>query len=190
MPFSGWRSFSFLRSLEKRSRSSARSMASGVVPRMGTPAFFERAGELQRRLAAELHDDALERAVRLLGVDDLQHVFGGERLEIEAVGGVVVGRHGFRVAVDHDRFIARVMQREAGMAAAIVELDALADAVGPAAEDDDLLRGPRACASSSGVIGRIHVGGGRGEFGRTGVDALEDGAHAQLVAMGCAPCLR
>ena len=39
MPFSGWRSFSFLSSLEKRSRSSARSMASGVVPRIGTPAF-------------------------------------------------------------------------------------------------------------------------------------------------------
>ncbi len=144
MPFSGWRSFSFLSSLAKRSRSSARSMASGVVPRIGTPAFFKRSGEIERRLAAELDDDALERAVRLLGVDDFEHVLGGERLEIEPVGGVVVGRHGLGVAVDHDRFIARVMQREAGMAAAIVELDALADAVGPAAEDDDLLAGPRA----------------------------------------------
>ena len=96
-------------------------------------------GEIERRLAAELDDDAFERAVRLLGVDDFEHVFGGQRLEIEPVGRVVIGRHGFRIAVDHDRFIARIMQREAGMAAAIIEFDALADAVGPAAEDDDLL---------------------------------------------------
>ena len=31
------------------------------------------------------------------------------------------------------------MKREAGVAAAVVKLDALADAVWPAAEDDDLL---------------------------------------------------
>ena len=38
MPFSGWRSRSPSTSFEKRSRSSAMSIASGVVPRMGTPA--------------------------------------------------------------------------------------------------------------------------------------------------------
>ena len=63
----------------------------------------------------------------------------GQRLEIEPVGGVVIGRDGFRIAVDHDGLIALRRQREGGMAAAIVELDALADAVGPAAQDDDLL---------------------------------------------------
>ena len=74
------------------------------------------------------------------------------------------------------------MQREAGMAAAIVELDPLPDAVGPAAEDDDLLPvgGLRLVL---GIIGRIHVGGGRGEFGGTGVDALEHRTHGELVAM-------
>ena len=36
--------------------------------------------------------------------------------------------------------VARLGEREAGMAAAIVELDALADAVRAAAEDDHLLR--------------------------------------------------
>ncbi len=70
--------------------------------------------------------------------EDRQHVLGGQRLEIEPVGGVVVGRDGLRVAVDHDRLEAGLAQREAGVAAAIVELDALADAVGAAAEDDDL----------------------------------------------------
>ncbi len=105
--------------------------------------LFQRRGELERRLAAELHDDALERALRLLGGDDLQHILGGQRLEVEPVGGVVVGRHRLRIAVDHDRLEARRGEREAGMAAAVVELDALADAVGAAAEDDDLLRRPR-----------------------------------------------
>ncbi len=40
MPFSGWRSPSFSMSAAKRSRSSARSMASGVVPKMGTPSSW------------------------------------------------------------------------------------------------------------------------------------------------------
>jgi hypothetical protein len=100
--------------------------------------LFQRVGELQRRLAAELDDHAEQRAVLLLLAQDLEHVLVGQRLEIEPVGGVVVGRHGLRVAVDHDRLVARVLEREGGVAAAIVELDALADPVGAAAEDDDL----------------------------------------------------
>ena len=63
-----------------------------------------------------------------------------ERLEVEPVARVVVGRHGLRVAVDHDRLEAGVVQREAGVHAGVVELDALPDAVRARAEDDDLLR--------------------------------------------------
>ena len=96
----------------------------------------QRLGELQGRLPAELHDDAVQRALRLLGCDDLQHVLGRQRLEVEPVRGVVVGRHRLRVAVDHDGLKAGRREREAGVAAAVVELDALADAVGTAAEDD------------------------------------------------------
>ena len=70
----------------------------------GHAGVFQRGGELQRRLAAELHDDALQRALRLLLGNDLQHVLGGERLEVEPVRGVVVGRHRLRIAVDHDGF--------------------------------------------------------------------------------------
>ena len=40
---------------------------------------------------------------RLFLFVDAQHVFHGERLEIQLVRGVVVGGHGFRIAVDHDR---------------------------------------------------------------------------------------
>ena len=101
----------------------------------------QRVGELQRRLAAELDDDAVQRAVVLLDAQDLQHVLERQRLEVEPVGGVVVGGDGLGVAVDHDGLVAGVGQREAGVAAAVVELDALADAVRAAAEDDDLALG-------------------------------------------------
>ena len=154
---------------------------------MGTLCAFERLGELERGLAAELHDHAVQRAVRPLGVDDLDHVLGGERLEIEPVRGVVVGRHRLGIAVDHDGLVAGLAQREGGVAAAVVELDALADAVRPAAQDHDLLPGRRRrlvgrLAGERRLVGRVHVGGGRGELRRAGVDALEHRPHAERAA--------
>ena len=101
-------------------------------------ARFQRLGEVERGLAAELDDNPEQRAAALLDPDDLDHVLGGQRLEIEPVRGVVIGRDGLRVAVDHDRFDAGFAQAVGGMDAAIIELDALADPVRPAAEDDDL----------------------------------------------------
>ena len=93
------------------------------------------------------------RAAALLDAHDLDHILGGQRLEIEPVGGVVIGRDGLRVAVDHDRLDAGLAQAVGGMDAAIVELDALADAVRAAAEDDHLARGrsdrPRIPAAST-----------------------------------------
>ena len=106
---------------------------------------LERQRELERRLAAELHDHP----VGLLALDDRQHVFERQRLEVQPVGGVVVGRDGLRVAVDHDGLEAVLSQREGRVHAAVVELDALADAVGPAAEDHDFLRAIVGVASSS-----------------------------------------
>jgi hypothetical protein len=69
----------------------------------------------------------------LLGVHDLEHVLQRERLEVQPVGGVVVGGHGLGVAVDHHGLVAGGRQRQAGVHAGVVELDALADAVGTAA---------------------------------------------------------
>ncbi len=36
-------------------------------------------------------------------LDDIQNVLNGERLEVEAAGGVVIRRHCLWVAVEHDR---------------------------------------------------------------------------------------
>src|SRR5207245_1603513 len=83
--------------------------------------------ELERCLAAELDDDA----ERPLLLDDVQDVLEREGLEVEAIGGVVIGRHGLGVAVDHDRLHAKVPERERGVDAAVVELDPLTDAVRP-----------------------------------------------------------
>ena len=134
---------------------------------------LQRHRQLERRLAAELHDDA----VRPFLLDHVQHVLERERLEIQPVGRVVVGGDGFRVAVDHDRFHAPLAQREGGVDAAVVELDALADPVRSRAEDDDLAAvGGRRLVFL--FVGRIEVRRVRDELGGARVDGLERGADA------------
>ena len=68
------------------------------------PGLSQFAGDVQRGLAAELNDHAFGFFLFV----DAQHIFHGQRFEIELVGGVVVGGNGFRIAVDHDRLIAGV----------------------------------------------------------------------------------
>src|SRR3546814_9667319 len=71
-----------------------------------TTLFRSIVGQLQRRLAAELHDDTLQNAAALLLARNADNVLGGQRLEVEAVRGVVIRRHRLRIAVHHDGFIA------------------------------------------------------------------------------------
>ena len=167
----------------------------GKVNRVGRgaedrdPGILQRLRELERGLPAELDDHAEQFALRLLDAQDLQHVLVGQRLEIQPVGGVVIGRDGLGVAVDHDGLEALFGKCEAGVDAAIVELDPLPDAVGAAAEDDDLLAVGRhglafGRAEAGGLVGRIHIRGNRLELGGAAVDALEDGEDAELVAQG------
>ncbi len=89
----------------KSLRSSAISMLSGWVPMMLHAVRREAGGEVERRLAAELHDDAP--AFFLLV--DVEHVFERERLEVEFVARVVVGRNGLGVRVDHDGLEAELL---------------------------------------------------------------------------------
>ena len=163
----------------------------GQINRVGRGAkdrnafFVQRIGQFQRGLAAKLHDHAVQGAVFLLDPQDFQHMFKRQRFEIQPVRGVIIGGNRFRVAVDHDGFIARRRQRIAGMAAAIIKLDALADAVWATAKDNHLfrIRRPRFAfhiAHRGGLVGGIHIGGLRFEFGGTGVDAFEGCDHAQI----------
>ena len=128
----------------------------------------------------------------LLLLADREHVLGGQRLEVEAVGGVVVGRDRLRVAVDHHRVAAELARGHRRVHAAVVELDPLADPVRAGAEDDDRvalaaadLGGGRACRRRAGARGRVVVGRRRLELGGAGVDRLV-GADQALgaVALG------
>ena len=154
------------RAAGSRAGRTARSTARGPRPvdRRGRRAEHELGRQLrrqlERRLAAEGDDDAHQVAELLLRLDHVEDVLERERLEVQAVGRVVVGRDRLGVAVDHHGLEAGVGQGEAGVDAAVVELDALADAVGPRAEDDHLAAArwrrprPRPRRSSSGTASR------------------------------------
>ena len=129
--------------------------------------LFQVARELEWRLPTVL-DDHPE---RLLDVHDLQHILEREGLEVQAVGGIVVGRDGFWIAVDHDRFVPVFAQRKRGVHAAVVELDALPDPIRTAAEDHHLLSVGR-LRFALVLVGRVHIGSPGREFRGAGVDAL------------------
>jgi hypothetical protein len=73
------------------------------------------------------------------------------------------------------------LQRERGVAAAVIELDSLPDAVGPAAQNHDLLA-IRGRGFALRFVAGIEIRREAFELGRTGIDAIEDGRHAQLFA--------
>ena len=71
--------------------------------------------------------------------NDVVDMLPKHRLEVQLVGRVEVGRDRLRVAVDHDGFVATFFGGQYPVHAAVVEFDALANAVGTAAEHDDFL---------------------------------------------------
>ena len=146
-----------------------------------TLCLLKRFRESERGLAAELDDDAGDRADLLLRVVDLQDVLERERLEVEPRARVVVGGDGLGVAVDHHRVVAGVAQREGRVHAGVVELDALADPVGTAAEDEHRGPLPRLHLGLL-VVGAVVVRRLGRELGRAGVHRLVDRAHPEGVA--------
>ena len=144
---------------------------------MRTPACPRGHRQVQGGLAAELEDQAQG----LFRGHDVEHVFFGEGLEIELVAGVVVRGHGFGVGVDHDGLHPDLLQGEGGLAAAVVELDALADAVGAAAQDHDLVAGGPAGLVFP-LVGGVKIGGIGLELGGAGVHQLVDRIDAVLPA--------
>ncbi len=117
-----------------RLRSSARSIASGEVPMIGTPAF----SSPRARFSGVWPPNWTITPSGFSAFHDVEHVLQGQRLEVELVRGVVVGGDRLGVGVDHDRLVALLPQGEGGVDAAVVELDPLADPVRAAAQDHDL----------------------------------------------------
>ena len=125
------------------------------------------ARELQRRLPAVLDDHA----VWLFNMDDLQHIFQRQRLKIQAIRGVVIGRDRLGIAVDHDRLIAGLAHGKGRLHAAVIKLNALTDPVGAAAQHHDLLpiRGPRLAFV---LVTGIKIGRGGRKLGGAGIHPL------------------
>ena len=138
-------------------------------------------GQLDGRLAAELDHSA----PGLLLLHDVLHVLGGEGLEIQLVGHVKVSGHGLGVVVDDDGLAAQALQGPHGVDGAIVKLDALADADGAGAQDQDL---PLAGVGLNGlvlpVVGGVVIGGLGVELGGAGIHHLEGGDDAVLLPQG------
>ena len=141
-------------------------------------------GESERGLSAELDDDAPHRARRRLGPVHLEDVLEGQWLEVQAVCGVVVGGDGFGIAIDHHRLVAGFGQCLRCVHTAVVEFDALTDAVGTRAEDEHLgavlLRGHFRFGLGVELVGAVVVRGLGLELGSAGVDRLVDRMHTEL----------
>ena len=147
---------------------------------------LERARQPERRLAAELDHDP----VRLLALAHGEHLLGAQRLEVEPVGGVVVGRNRLRVAVHHHGLVAERAEAPRRVHAAVVELDPLPDPVRAAAEDHDA----RLLPSGHGLVGLaprgVEVVRARRHLPRARVDAPERREHAARAPMRTRPLLR
>ena len=137
---------------------------------------LEIARELERCLSTELHDHA----DRFFDGDDFQYILQRQRFEVQPIRGIVVGRHSLRIAIDHDRFITVFAHRQGGMHTAVVELNALADAVRPSTENHDFLAVTRISLALL-LVSRIHVRSARRELSRAGVNPLIDRTDAQQV---------
>src|SRR5207245_8898845 len=96
--------------------------------------FLQAESQIERRLAAELRD----RAPAFLALIDVQHVLQREGLEEKFVARIIIGRDGFRVGIDHERLEAVLLKRERRMNTAVIEFDALADAIRAATENHHL----------------------------------------------------
>mmetsp|Transcript_23416 Transcript_23416/g.41618 ORF Transcript_23416/g.41618 Transcript_23416/m.41618 type:complete len:410 (-) Transcript_23416:1258-2487(-) len=138
--------------------------------------LFKIHGQLEGGLTTELDNNAFG----ALGLDDVEDILQGDGLKVETGRGVVIGGDGLRVAVHHDGLEALVAEGEGSMAAAVVELNTLANTVGTTAKDQDLAAGGGTALRGT-IIGGVHVGGVGLELGGAGIDALEGGNDIQGV---------
>ena len=140
--------------------------------------------QLDGRLAAEGH----HHPHRLLHGDDVHDILRVQGLEVQPVGGVVVGGDGLRVVVDDDHVVAQLLQGPHAVDGGVVELDALADADGAGAQHHD--DGPPAAGEGPGlaeaVVGGVEVRRLRVELRAAGVHHLVDRVpvRRQLPAAG------
>ncbi len=62
------------------------------------PGLCQFPGNIKRRLSAKLDDNPFG----LFFFVNAQNILNGKRFKIEFIRGIIIGRNGFRIAVDHD----------------------------------------------------------------------------------------
>ena len=97
--------------------------------------LHQRLSQVDCGLAAQRCDDAL----RLLELDDVHHILRSQRLEVQLVGGGVVGGDGLRVVVDDDGLVAGLTDGHDRVDRGVVKLHTLTDTDGAGAQNHDLL---------------------------------------------------
>ena len=112
--------------------------ALGAGPQDRNACRLQGSREVQWGLTAELDDHAQG----LHSFDHVENILDRERLEEQAVRGVIVGADGLRVGVDHHYLVAVGPKRKGSLATAVVELDPLPDPVRPAPQDHHPRLGP------------------------------------------------
>jgi len=142
------------------------------------PVLLKALAEFNRRLPAELQDHTL----RLLQVDHILHPLPEDRLEVELVRHVEVGRDGLRVAVEHEGLVTHLLRRLYTVDARVVKLNALPNPVGAGAEDEHLVSA-RDRAFVDRLVAGVVVGRLGRKLARTGVDDLVGGGDVALFAV-------
>ena len=140
------------------------------------PLCFESLCKLQGCLTAKADNDA----IGPLLFTDVHHIFERQRLKIQLVGRVIIGRNSFGIAVDHDGLVPFFFETHHAVNAAIVKFNALTDSVRSAAEDDHLLA-VRAHRLVFALVGGVVIGGLSRKFRSAGVDSLIDRPNAQFL---------
>ncbi|CRH67799.1 Uncharacterised protein [Chlamydia trachomatis] len=131
----------------------------------------------QRSLTTQLNNDTLDRTGRAFCPIDLEHILKRQGLKIEAIRNIVVSRHGFWVAVHHDRVVA-LAQAHRCVHARIIELNALTDTIRPSTQNDD-------CFALAGrnlvleVVARVVIRSLRRKLCRARIHRLKDGVNLE-----------
>ena len=155
--------------------------------------------EIQRCLPTKLHDRANDsptaisaiNAAAIQPLDHIEHILKREWFKEQEIACVIICRNRFRIRVDHHAFKAHRLTGKRGLAAAVIELDALTDAVGSTAKNHDLLVVGHAnlivkhWLAIDGVgrfVGRVVVRRGGFELSRASVDELVHRLDAETLS--------
>src|SRR6186713_1647694 len=111
-------------------------------------------------------------------------MFPIHRFEIEFVRNIKVGRYSFRIAIDHDGFVACFLNGEHAMYAAIIKFNSLTNPIGTGTQDYNFLFRRRNTFIFQ-VESAIEVWGLRFKFSSAGVDHFISTTDTMFVSLTC-----